>query len=32
MNTKTVRRLAATGMATAAALAITGFTALGSIF
>jgi len=32
MSTHTVRRLAAAGMATAATLAIAGFTALGSIF
>ncbi len=32
MSTQTIRRLAAAGMATAAALAIAGFTALGSIF
>jgi hypothetical protein len=32
MTTQTVRRLAAAAMATAAALAIAGFTALGSIF
>ncbi len=32
MNTQTTRRLAAAGMAGAAALAIAGFTALGSIF
>jgi len=32
MSTHTVRRLAAAGMATAASLAIAGFTALGSIF
>jgi len=32
MNPQTTRRLAATGMASAAALAIAGFTALGSIF
>ena len=32
MNTRTTRRLAAAGMASAAGLAIAGFTALGSIF
>ena len=32
MNTRTPQRLAAAGMASAAGLAIAGFTALGSIF